>query len=433
MKAFEPYVKHLEDLADKTSAGSHWDDIGVRCAIEAALDGEPAEQLRCLVSLDQLRKSGAFFTGSSLARRAVKLLAGSLTEHSIVLDPACGAGDLLIAVASHLPTKQSLPETLACWGRQIVARDLHIEFTGAARIRLAFAALLQGDFANNAELPQLEDAFPLVGSGCGLADEQAIRMATHIVVNPPFTLTDAPKECLWASGKVSAAAIFLEACVLKSKPGTRIAAILPDVLRSGTRYRKWREAIAARTRLNRIQVCGQFDRWADVDVFILDVETTNTSDTTETNSWYQPSTRTVECVKNRFDVSVGPVVSYRDAHTGIEHPFVCARALPRWSTVRIISNTRRYSGRVLEPPFVVVRRTSRLGDAHRAIGTIVQTRTPVAVENHLLVLVPKDGTLRSCRDLLGVLQDEKTTRWLNQRIRCRHLTVSALAELPWWE
>ena len=100
--------------------------------------------------------------------------------------------------------------------------------------------------------------------------------------------------------------------------------------------------------------------------------------------------------------------------------------------VREVSNNRRFEGRVFSPPFVVVRRTSRPGDKHRALGTIINNARPVAVENHLLVLLPKDGTVKACRELLRVLRKPQTTQWLDQYIRCRHLTVSALADLPWW-
>jgi hypothetical protein len=34
--------------------------------------------------------------------------------------------------------------------------------------------------------------------------------------------------------------------------------------------------------------------------------------------------------------------------------------------------------------------------------------------------------------LLRVLKSRKTDQWLNNRIRCRHLTVRSLNELPWW-
>ena len=83
------------------------------------------------------------------------------------------------------------------------------------------------------------------------------------------------------------------------------------------------------------------------------------------------------------------------------------------------------------PPFVMVRRTSRPRDRFRAAGTIIAGKQDVAVENHLLVLMPKDRTLRSCRALLKVLQHPGSSDWLNRRICCRHLTVSSLRELPW--
>jgi hypothetical protein len=56
----------------------------------------------------------------------------------------------------------------------------------------------------------------------------------------------------------------------------------------------------------------------------------------------------------------------------------------------------------------------------------------VAIENHLLVLRPKDDSPKTCEELLGLLSLQRTNEWLNRRIRCRHLTVGALADLPWW-
>jgi hypothetical protein len=94
---------------------------------------------------------------------------------------------------------------------------------------------------------------------------------------------------------------------------------------------------------------------------------------------------------------------------------------------------RRFAGTTYQPPFVVVRRTSRRGDRHRAIGTIIAGHGPVAVENHLLILQPRDGSVRSCRRLLRVLRSPRTDEWFDQRLRCRHLTVAAMLELPWWE
>jgi hypothetical protein len=67
------------------------------------------------------------------------------------------------------------------------------------------------------------------------------------------------------------------------------------------------------------------------------------------------------------------------------------------------------------------------------LACIITGKTAVAVENHLLVLTPVGGSLAACRDVLARLKDDRTDRWLDERIRCRHLTVGAIQELPWWE
>ncbi len=68
--------------------------------------------------------------------------------------------------------------------------------------------------------------------------------ANVVIMNPPFGYTSAPDGCYWARGRVNAAAIFVEKAIRDSREGTRIAAILPDVLRSGTRYQRWRNVIS---------------------------------------------------------------------------------------------------------------------------------------------------------------------------------------------
>jgi len=63
-------------------------------------------------------------------------------------------------------------------------------------------------------------------------------------------------------------------------------------------------------------------------------------------------------------------------------------------------------------------------------ATIVRGVRPVAVENHLIVLRPHDHTLRGCRSVVGILESEPASLFLDERLRCRHLTVDAVREIP---
>jgi methylase of polypeptide subunit release factors len=430
MIEFRPYLDYLDSLIAEVANRSNYSAYAAH--IDDVLDGQPARELRRFVPLDDLRAAGAFFTGSRLSKFALKTLLATLDSQSVILDPACGTGDLLIACATRLPKGNDLLSTLQSWGSQIIGRDLYPEFIHAAKARLTLAAIREGTSLGAHPLPQIQKTFASIKKLSGLTDYSAIEAATHIVLNPPYMMIEAPEDCAWASGKVNAAALFLEACVLHAQVGTRIAAILPDVLRSGSRYRKWRELIESRTRQHRIELYGQFNQWADVDVFILELEIQKEAESASKGRWKQQTGSSKERVGDRFNVSVGPVVDYRDPHRGPKYPFIKPRDLPAWKTVRSIAHHRRYRGRVLSSPFVVVRRTSRQGDRHRAIGTIINFVRPVAVENHLLVLLPKDGTLETCQELLSILERPETTEWLDQRICCRHLTVSSLEEIPWW-
>jgi hypothetical protein len=84
-----------------------------------------------------------------------------------------------------------------------------------------------------------------------------------------------------------------------------------------------------------------------------------------------------------------------------------------------------------QPPFVAIRRTSSPSDTFRAAGTLVIGKQMIAAENHLIIARPKSGSIDDCRKLLRMLRNPDTNNFLNQRIRCRHLTVSAVREIPW--
>ena len=367
-----------------------------------------------------------------MAHRAIAAAGLSqLKRDATVLDPACGVGDLLVALVAHLPRSNDLVSTLSEWGGRILGRDVQPEFVRATKIRLALAAIGREPLQHTLQLPRIRELFPGISTGSSLTDDDSFRAASYVLINPPFTQVPAPPDCAWGSGKVNSAALFMDACVNRSEPGTRIVAILPDVLRSGSRYEKWRSLFQQRVDLSKVEIVGQFDRHADVDVFIAVGSIRKVRRTISQGNWIPSEKDNGRTVGEKFDVSVGAVVSYRDPRRGPWHPFIQARGIPAWDVVSSISDNRRFMGRTFEPPFVVVRRTSRPGDKHRAVGTIISGQSPVAVENHLLVLKPKDGTLAMCHQLLGLLQENGTTDMLDRRIRCRHLTVPSLSELPW--
>ena len=425
VEGFDPYVDQLSILADVPPAHR---DGAWRDRSAAALDGQPSDVLRRTVPLETRRRLGAFFTGAELADVAVRQIAHTFNKESVILDPACGVGDLLIACASGL-SRQS-DARVEDWGHRLVGRDVQPTFVRAAQLRLKLKAIELG-LGTWSQRGAERLFFSNIRTGCGLVDRAAIRNATHILMNPPFARIPAPADCQWAGGSVSSAGLFLSHCVAHAMPGTRVVAILPDVLRSGWRYRKWRAHITNRSRIVSIRRQNRFARWADVHVFILNLVVQEPRKRVLVHVDWDRSRKSVGSVGDHFRIGVGSVVHFRHPQRGAWKPYVVSGDLPAWEKVESITRHRRYSGRLISPPFVVVRRTSRPEHPHRAVGTLIVESRPVAVDNHLLVLVPKDGTERSCQTLLRTLRHESTNTWFNRRIRCRHLTVDALRDLPW--
>ena len=242
-----------------------------------------------------------------------------------------------------------------------------------------------------------------------------------------------PTECKWGTGKIQVAAWFLERLLLRTVGGQNVVAILPDVLRSGTRYLKWRTMISSLCSSIDLEAAGKFDNNTDVDVFILHVIRGNPSATQLSWPTHNPLIgQSKHVVSDFFDVCVGPVVPHRDPLHGPSHPYIHARTAPAWQAIDFIPEERQYAGKVFSPPFLVIHRTSSPSDRNRCVTTIINEKRDVAVENHLLVLQPHDRSLQSCNQLLRILKSQETDNWLNNRIRCRHLTVSAIRELPYW-
>ena len=414
MREYLHFVCHLDSLL-RDLANGH---IRHR-EIEDVLNGGAAAALRRLVPHNARRRAGAFFTPTKIAHATTQLLKGRLTASSVVYDPACGAGDLLLAAARALPCESTPRNT---WSRRLIGRDLCPEFTAAARRRLRLEALHQTSST-------MLSAFPRIRTGCGFSGALAFREATHIVVNPPFGRHLAPPAATWASGRVSEAATFLWRLLQEVRPHTEIVAILPDVLRSGTNYASWRRTIAKQTDLRSVHFFGQFDHATNVHASLFHFVTTESHNASPDHDWTDLSAPAGSRVGDHFDVHVGPVVNFRDPHRGARYPYIHSRNLPPWSTILSVPDSRLSLRPPADPPLVVVRRMSRPGDRERAVAAIVALDEPVILDNHLLSLTPRHGGLRACQRLLAELRQSATTEALNRRIRCRHLTVSALSDL----
>jgi SAM-dependent methyltransferase len=391
------------------------------------LDGAASVELRRLVELETRRESGAFFTDSRMAQVVLDLINSSIEATSVVYDPACGAGNLLLAAANLFQQKYPLLNV----DKSILGTDIHIEFIEAARARLRINNIIQ-NIDQGSSVNEAINGSVIVADG--LVENEFYRIATHIVANPPFNLIDSGNSFNWAKGKVSAAAIFMSKIISFVKPGTKIVALLPDVLRSGSRYQKWRQEIESACEVDENILLGQFDKYADVDVFALSL--TKKNQAKELNH----KRRTIQAqdyligtrVEDLFDVCVGPVVDNRDPHTGTSLQYVVSRGLKGWDEIGQFDKVRRHSGKSFESPFIVIKRTSRVGDSSRAIASIINSPAPVYVDNHLIILTPKNGSLEECRSVLRVLQNNTVDNWINEQIRCRHLTVKVVSKIPLW-
>lgn len=202
MKEFAAYAERLQKLLNRGRSPSAEQ-------IALALDGQPSAVLRQVVSLEKRRDHGAFFSGTTLARQLVASIKDTLKANSVIADPTCGSGDLLLAASECLPVRRTLSATLKKWGEQLAGRDIHGQFVAATTARLALAAVGRGAAVDCA--PSLAARLlRRVRVGSCLQDKAAFSGATHLVMNPPFASTVAPSDYEWGSGMVNSAAIFID-------------------------------------------------------------------------------------------------------------------------------------------------------------------------------------------------------------------------------
>lgn len=384
--------------------------------------------LRKCLSIEEMREAGSFFTGQKLSSETVHKFRRAITSNSVILDPTCGAGNLLIECSRQLGVSDTLSSTLKIWGKVLRGYDIHESFVEAAKLRLILEALNRGSNKDCSLDEALQYLNQIKVADAMTIREHELKDITHAVMNPPFTLWPSPKKDYWKVGKVNAAGVVIDHFLRYLPKGCEVSAILPDVLRSGSRYENFR-AFVSSILDGDSQIFGRFNSKTDVDVFILRGVISNELSDIE---WAQKLSTYVP-LSEHFDVCIGPLVAYRDPLLGPSYPFVHSKNAPVWGIMKEFTEYRQFSGRAIKPPFVVVRRTSSPTDKYRASATIVTGKELVAIENHLIVIKPKSSTMRDCNRLIKHLKSQQTNDFLNERIRLRHLTVGVVKAIPIWQ
>lgn len=423
-EAVTGYVSKLRALSTESEGRADWEQ---RCF--AALNGEASKEVRRAASIEIRRKFGAFFTGSSLSEKLIQRGKSSYAN-AVFYDPTCGMGDLLLAAAKRLSLAATLDQTFKVWGEKLAGTDLHQEFIEGAKFRLMLLARQRHGISSGFDSIDALKLFPLIRVGNGLTELAMFGRATYLLMNPPFGAVATPAGCTWAGGRITEAATFVVSALEQAQAGTEVLAILPEVLRSGSFSEKWRDRVSELAEVHLVEPYGIFDETADVDVFLLRL--VRRPETTDLNlmKWPVATPKALTTVDSFFDVHVGRVVPHRDKKRGPRYPYIHPRCVPTWKIMRKFTETRKHEGLVYKAPFVVIRRTSRPGHPYRATATIIGGKSSVAVENHLIVCEPKDGKLATCKKLMAALKTEETNKYLNERIRCRHLTVGAVSDIP---
>lgn len=422
MKEYRKFVDLLESELQLflTEPKENWKETALKY-----VDGFAADELRRLISLETRRENGTFFTDSELGKKVLLSLKPKFDLESIAYDPACGSANLLISVADFVRKENNIPN----FEKRLLGTDIHLEFVEAARLRLMMNQLIY-----HSDEPKKEKFEENIVQADGLLPNIYYEQATHIVVNPPFNQIPSDNKVTWAKGKISAAALFIDKIIENVNVGVSIIAILPDVLRSGTRYEKWRTLVQKTCVIEKVVMLGQFDKYADVDVFALKLtKREKIIEVNEADKKWQPNKlNSKQTLKDLFEICVGSVVDNRDPHRGSSLGYIVSKGLEGWSEKKEANLKRKHEGKSFDSPFVVIKRTSRMSDIHRAVATIINVPDPVYVDNHLIVLKPKSGTHAACHEVLLILKDKRTDDWINKQIRCRHLTVKVIFKIPLW-
>jgi len=409
------------------AAGSRDDETMSENLVTDLMNGHATDFVYSTLSLSDRRLHGVFFSGPSWAKR---ILSGQkMGKWRRFIDPSVGVGDLLIEVCSSLPLKSSAHKTIEDWSKRLIAIDLRKSFLDITWLRIQALAVhrhsIEKGQAADLVFRELPESFMV---GDALTMKLDLRQHDCVVMNPPYQRIVSPAHSFVGKGKRSAAAIHLEHILLQAPPGVGIFALIPDVLRSGSSYERFRKELRRISDISSFDPFGAFGIQADIDVAILAAVTRKPTDEKKSA---EKETVQVKKVGDFFDVSVGPVVPHRTPITGQSYGYLTAKNAVVGKEISSPVEFANYACRLERGPLVIVRRTSSPSDKKRARSTLVTCSKALLVENHLLILKPKDKRVSTCRALLRVLEDQSSDIWLNDFIRCRHLTVGSLKQLPW--
>lgn len=383
--------------------------------------------LRECLTIEEMREAGSFFTGQLLATAAVKALHKAITFDSVILDPTCGAGNLLIECSRMLGVEKTLSSTLNKWGKTLWGFDIHESFIESTKLRLVIEALRRG-VRNDCNLDEALSYFTniKVKDVLTLAKSDVVNV-THAILNPPFSIWSSPNKFYWKKGKINAAGLVFDHLLRIFPINCFFSAILPDVLRSGSRYNLFREFCSIKTAAS-CEVWGRFNKKTDVDVFLLFGHIID-DEKSEKIQWQKPLENYLS-LNEKFEVRTGPLVAYRDPEVGPEYAYFHSKNTPSWETIDKVSERRKFKGTVISPPFVIVKRTSSPGDKFRAAASLINLNELVAVENHMIIIKPRNNSLIECKRLMRILKSKTTNNFLNDRIRLRHLTIQVIKDIP---
>ena len=373
-----------------------------------------------------VKKLGAYFTEHKLATVTVNTFSKQITHNSIILDPTCGTGNLLIEASRCLQITSHLSSTLKQWGETLWGYDIHSEFIEITKLNLIIEALRRGailDCSIHQGCNFLHNI--LLIDAMQISDIQ-VKKVTHLLMNPPFLQINSPQKNYWKKGKVNSAGIFLDHYLRILPKNCEIVAILPDILRSGSRYQLFRSFVSSHL-IGNCHIWGRFSNTADIDVFILSGKKNYS---TKHIQWTKPIKKNTLSLSEKYNVRIGPLVAYRDKCEGKDYPYFHSKNCKNWTIITKITERRAFKGKVIQPPCILIKRTSSPSDKFRAAAVLINLKEPIAVENHLIIVTPKDHTFKSCQYLFKILSTQQTNDFLNDQIRTRHLTVNAIKSIP---